>query len=378
MSESEHGQLSPLKDVFEELSREAEQEQAAIRSEESYLSNVNTEHLITREREYRDPEKHWVRTKWLKCAQDITQANNQKLTYLTLPAYHRIDVSLFNKHGLLKGAEGSPGTLAVAAFETDPTKFARMSSQTPKLKLFGQASLEDVIVDPKNKYYAELNGMFPFDIVNFDLTTSLTPQHEGPYSRVMQALEETLRRQAAHGNLWGLFLTFRNVEDEWEKMALKTFLDNLQHNIDHHPNVRESFANKYQVLSAAALADTNSEAAITQSVVKWLVDRAHEYNIELVKTRSYHYVRYNPKQNYVITKLIVQFRRGRVSPHVIPTKGTPRQPWMDDDLTKCIAQNNNADVEEILGNAPDRVVDELQQEIEELVRSIDEGSRLPF
>jgi hypothetical protein len=375
MSGTEEKQTTQIQGVIEELSREFEQEKASVRADNSYLDKADPEHLRAREREYRDPEKHWVRTRWLECAREVSVANNKKISYLTLPAYYRIDVSLFHKHGLLQPLNDGEGTIAVAGFETDPTKFARMASQTPKLQLFGQAALEDVIVDSKNKYYAELLKLFPFDIVNLDLTTSLTPQHEGPYSRVMQALNEIIGRQADHPSLWGLFLTFRNVKDEWEQNALDTFLKNLQGNLDQHPKVRDSFAAKYNVPTVAALAGEKVEAAITQSVVKWLVDRAHSQNIELVRIQSYRYVRYT-KPNYVITKLIMQFRRGEISPHAIPTKETPRQSWMDDDLVKCIVQNKHSDVQDILLKSPDDALDKLEKEIEELVTSVDETSRV--
>jgi hypothetical protein len=379
MSSNVESHLPSIKEVIKELSRESEQDKAAAHADGSYLSNVDSGHLISREREYRDAEKHWVRTRWLECAREIASANGKQITYLTLPAYYRIDISLFHKHGLLQLVQSDGSTLAVAAFETDPTKFARMASQTPKLQLFGHAALEDVIVDAKNKYYTELMSLFPFDVVNLDLTTSLTPKHEGPYSRVMHALNDILARQAAHPKLWALFLTFRNVKDEWEQTALGTFLGNLQQNLDLYPKVREKFAEKYQVSTVSALAGQKVEAAITQSVVKWLVDRAHSHNVEVVNIRSYYYMRYvTDKPDYVITKLIMQFRRGQVSPHAIPTKDTPRQPWMDDDLVRSIAQNRHSDVEDILLRSPDHVVDGLEREVDELIRGVDETSRGTF
>jgi len=191
----------------------------------------------------------------------------------------------------------------------------------------------------------------------------------------MQALNEILGRQADHPSLWGLFLTFRNVKDEWEQNALDTFLKNLQGNLDQHPKVRDTFAAKYNVPTVPALADEKVESAITQSVVKWLVDRAHSQNIELVRIQSYRYVRYS-KPNYVITKLIMQFRRGQISRHAIPTKETPRQSWMDDDLVKCIVQNKHSDVQDILLGSPDDALARLEKEIEELVTSVDETSRV--
>lgn len=375
MSSSQENQ-NTIKRVIEELSQESEQDKAAASPADSYLSDTNSESLINREREYRDPEKHWVRKKWLECAKEIVAANGTQISYLTLPAYYRIDVSLFLKNELIREVPGNGGAISVAAFETDPTKFARMTSHVPKLQLFGQATLEDVIVNPKNKYYLDLMTLFPFDLLNLDLTTSLTPKHEGPYSQVMQALNEILIRQAAHPKLWGLFLTFRNVKDEWEPTALDTFIENLQSNLDSYPRIRDKFNDKYHVSTVKALVNIDVEAAIAQCVVKWLVDRAHHNNLEVINIHSYRYTRYPEGQRkYTITKLILQFRRGAVSPLSIPMKDTPKQGWMDEGLMKAISQNKHSDVEEILFKSPGDVLNSLTQEMEELIRNIDESSR---
>lgn len=124
-----------------------------------------------------------------------------------MPAYYRLHVSLLLKHGLLASAKGPTGdpVLAVATFETDPTKHARMMSQSPEMQLLALSSVEDALTDKKNKYYSELLELFPFDVLNLDLTTSLTPQHEGPYSRVMRALEEIMMRQGSPPRKLGPF-----------------------------------------------------------------------------------------------------------------------------------------------------------------------------
>jgi hypothetical protein len=363
----------PVKQVIEELSREAEQDKAAIRQEQSYLAAADSSLLEQREREYRDLEKHWVRGIWLRYAQAVSIANGRKIKYLGLPAYYRLDVSLFQKHGLLDSiasADGKP-SLTVAAFETDPTKFARMMSQSPRLQFLALCPIEEALTNAKNKYYSELRKLFPFDVVNLDLTTSLTPQHEGPYSTIMRAIEEVMLRQAPHEGTWALFLTFRNMAEEWEATALDAFLDNLQKNLDQYPEVRDLFARNYNCPTVKVLAERDVKMAITQSVIKWLVDRAHYYGLQLVRSRSYQYRRYDPHAIYTITKLMLQFTRGAVVGHAIPTKDIPRQTWMNNDLLECIERNQRRDVEDILYNTPELKLVALQREIDELVKIAD-------
>ncbi len=244
-------------------------------------------------------------------------------------------------------------------------------SQSPRLQFLALCPIEEALTNAKNKYYSELRKLFPFDVVNLDLTTSLTPQHEGPYSTIMRAIEEVMLRQAPHEGTWALFLTFRNMAEEWEATALDAFLDNLQRNLDQYPEVRDLFATNYGCPTVKVLAERDVEMAITQSVIKWLVDRGHYYGQQLVRSRSYQYRRYDPAAIYTITKLMLQFRRGAVVGHAIPTKDIPRQTWMNDDLLECIERNQRRDVEDILYNTPEAQLVALQTEIDELVKAAD-------
>src|SRR5438034_7474977 len=223
-----------LNSVEKILSEEEEQERSA--SGPSYLTGANSDHLRQREREYRDVEKHFVRQYWLGEAKKLVEVNEKKIRYLTLPAYFRLDVTLLDKHDLIaRVTTDSKAVLDVAGFETDPTKYGRMQNQSPTLQLLGCCPIEDAILDTNNRYYRELHDLFPFDLINLDLTTSLTPHHEGPFSKIMRSIEEIMLRQAGGSGQWGLFLTFRNVLTEWEQYALKRFLDNLQENISNFP-----------------------------------------------------------------------------------------------------------------------------------------------
>jgi hypothetical protein len=367
-----------LEEVFDQLSEEAEQEHAASDPSTTFLATADAEVLREREREYKDPEKHWVRLNpWLKVAKDLAASKGGGLRYLTLPSYYRLDVSLFLQNNLLE-VTGEPGgsiqSVYVAAFETDPVKYGRMVGHSPRFKLFGHANIEDALVDSNNEYYKDLISLFPFDIVNLDLTTSLTPRHEGPYSKTMQAVDAVLRRQTDHPSKWGFFLTFRNKPSDWESRALNQLVTNLQSNLDSSPKVRQAFFNLYNEASADELNSKDPKKCISQSVVKWLVDRAHSFNMRLESMNCYEYQRYPPAiEPYLITKHVLIFSRGPVLPLEVPAKTTPRQPWMEDNLVECISRHRPLDVEEKLywlsHSKPD-VFTELESHISSLCSMI--------
>jgi hypothetical protein len=207
--------------VLSLLDHEAEQENSAFTRDGSMLIGVDPDVIRRREEEYRDPEKQWIRRRvWLELAKSILKTKRESnakapgIRYLTLPAYHRLDVSLMLEEELIEVTryrDGKPEEIDVAAFENEPTKFGLMKRQMPHFKFFGCANIEDVLTDSSNRYFKDLESLFPFDIVNLDLTTSLTPRHEGPYSKTMMAIEKILDLQCAATTDWALFLTFRNV-----------------------------------------------------------------------------------------------------------------------------------------------------------------------
>jgi hypothetical protein len=366
-----------LEKVYTELSQEANQDQALTDPNKSFLEELNAELFSEREREYRDVEKQWVRTKgWLNAAKEIAGNNGRGIRLFTLPAYYRIDVSLFLRERLLEVIEqfddGKAKTVYVAAFESDPTKYARMVGHTPKFLLFGDCPIEDALINVNNPYYDDLLKLFPFDIVNLDLTTCLTPKNEGPYSKTMQAIEAVFKRQAEHGSMWALFLTYRNMPDEWEDVTLEQLFENLQRNLDGYPKVLAAFMDLYHESAVRKLYAARPPICISQAVVKWLVDRANYYNLVLNSVRSFYYER--PPIGYLIYKHILVFSKGTALPGVVPTKGTPAQPWMPDALEKCIRQHKPIDVVEkilITLNGRPTFQDELQSEINELCKAIE-------
>ena len=366
---------------YDDLSQEEVQEKKLAPQTDTIIHEKDAELIIGREREYRDVEKHWIRKNvWLKTAQNIAKhkPHGNPLRYLTLPAYYRIDVSMLLQHGLLqvteKNAEGTAKEIYVAAFETDEIKYGRMSGQVPSYKMFGLGKIEDALTDTNNRYYQKLLDLFPFDIINLDLTNTLAPRREGPYSKTMRAIEEIFQRQAPHGSKWALFLTFRNMPDQWSDHTLQQLFDNLQKNLNDHALVRETFYKRYQQINVEGLRKENAKLCISQAVVKWLVDRAHHYSLKLESISCCFYSRY-PKgvSPYDIYKHVYVFSRGKRDSAIIPTKGTPSQSWMLSDLADCVHKHKCVDVEEKLAIIDDKwpIFQQLEQDIKSLCDLID-------
>lgn len=378
-----------MSSFFDQLDGELEQELRVTTPAESILEGINPEILREREREYRDVEKHWVRKNaWLKTARSILDEkklvlpNTQGLRYLTLPAYYRLDVSLLLQENLIEVTqvdhENKPTQVSVAAFESDPTKFGRMQGQSPRFSLLGATTIEKALTEPKNAYYYQLRELFPFDVINFDLTTSLTPRHEGPYSSTLQAIETVFELQSAraYGLPWALFLTFRNLPSDWEENALRQLLTNLQDNLDTYPSVLEAFQKRYNFYNVTGLERNDIKRCISQAVAKWLVDRGHHHKFSLSSLSSYYYSRYNTSlPPYDIYKHVLIFSKRGLNKANIPIKGLPPQTWMEEDLVKCIDSHKCFDVESNILSTSYRgrgnLFEDLQVEIDQLCRIIE-------
>jgi hypothetical protein len=339
---------------FDALNRqlsEVEQEASALDPQTSLFVDADPELMRVREREYKDIEKQHVRIKmWLKVARDLAKKLGRPLRYLTLPSYYRLDVSLLLREKLIQetkqGPDGKSAEVYVAAFEVEPTKFGRMQSHQPAFKLFARTSIEEALVDGTCPYYNELTGLFPFDLINLDLTTSLTPKHEGPYSQTMEAIEAVMQRQAPLTTDWGFFLTFRNVPGDWEAGAMTQLMTNLQKNLVAYPKARDAFIKRYGCNDVEQLRSSHVKRCISQAVAKWIVDRAHYYGHQLYDINCAYYRRYpTGLPPYFITKQTFCFKKGRITRAIIPTKEPVREGWMEEDIIECIEQHKCHDIE---------------------------------
>jgi hypothetical protein len=68
---------------------------------------------------------------------------------------------------------------------------------------------------------------------------------------------------------------------------------------------------------------------------------------------------------------VLKFSRGEVSIAVVPTKATPRETWMQEDLVKCINSHKPQDVEEkilVASYSYPKFIEGLQNDIMQLCR----------
>lgn len=338
-----------VESLYNILSEEQAQEKA---SAETLLDAISATKVIERESEYLDPEKHWVRTNvWLKAAKSVYESLGdfkRSLKYLTLPGYHALDVRLLYRNRLI--LPQSDGVFPVAAFETDPSKFGHLSTSPYRFRLLGECAIETSLLDEQDPYYQPLLDLFPFDLVNLDFTTSLTPQGEGPYSGLMKAIDTVLKRQSMkRRGKWALFLTYRTLKSDWNDDTLETLRTNVQHNLDQHPAFQSAFLEKYRVANVKSAWDASQELCISQAVSKWIYDRAHVHSLRVSSTKCVEYRR-NPLKTprYNIFKQVFQFEPGLVS-NALPTKGKVTEAWMVTNLVDCVNRHTPTDVtDEIL------------------------------
>jgi hypothetical protein len=369
--------------VLRQLSEEQQQEQRISKHEGLLLDSVSVEKLIQREREYTDPEKHWIRTRvWLQKATEIAMFTQnhlgRKIRYLTLPGFYRLDIAVLARANLID-KDGASSKLYVAAFEADPAKFGVMAGQVPELQLFANCAVEDAIVNPENQYHAQLRDLFPFDVVNLDLTTSLTPTKEGPYPKMMQAIDIVLRAQANHPRTWALFLTFRNMVENWSVDTITQLCSNLQRNLDAFPHVREAFFARYRLTTVEELWRQDPQLCIGQCVVGWLVDRAHTFGSKLGSYDAFEYTR-NPAGvniTYLISKAVLVFEPAPALVAVVPPMATPTSRSMVEDLVRCVRDHKPRDVPGDILRALDRdptLLDAMERDIEDLKRAARTGA----
>jgi hypothetical protein len=149
-------------------------------------------------------------------------------------------------------------------------------------------------------------------------------------------------------------------------------VDNLQRNLDGNPRVLEAFDKRYHHTQVRKVYREIPKLSISQAVTKWLVDRANANNLHLESMGCYYYQR--PEAEYDIYKLVMVFSKGTIYPGIVPTKGTPIQSWMIDDLVKCINQHKSIDVVEkillTLNNRP-AFETEIKNEIDSLCKLIE-------
>lgn len=355
-----------------ELDKEADQEAAATAQDGSYFGDApGDEVMVRRAREYDDLPKHVVRRKhWLTVATALHQAKGKGLRLLTLPGRHALEVALYEKNGLLERTEGGDDTepeIYVVGFETSPEVFGLLQAGRFRFKRLFDGDLVQALADGNSKHRRELAALFPFDVVNLDLTVNLVAPSEGPNGPVLIAIRECFKLQGAQQHDWALMLTFRAGLAETDQNALDTWRTEFQRNLDEHPAVKEACHAAHGSVSATDLFARNEEEALSQFAAKWIVDQAHAHDWKVVSSKHLRYHRDHPGGRYSIRKIVFRFSTGTVPRHTIPTRRAAPLAWHIDDLV-TVVRAKSIDIEEAVNRlrTHETYWKELETEIEEL------------
>lgn len=368
---------NPLENIIKSLDREAEQESLAEDHRESFFDGAPSEEVIVgRAREYDDIEKHLVRREeWLAVAKKLFAEKGGPLRLLTLPGRHRLEIELYRDAGLF-GA-GDLEELPVVGFETSPDVFGLLATTRPSfLKLYHDDLLQ-TLIDTKRRFHEELLGLFPFDIINLDLTINLVAPSEGPYGPVLEAIRQCFKLQGTQTRNWALMVTFRAVREETSDDLIQKLVAQYQENLEGHPKVKEACYSQYGTTSASKILESNPEEALAVFAAKWIVEQAHSFDLRLVRYRRLAYVRDYERspRRYTICKLILTFSKERLPPYEVPGRAVPVLSSHIDDLVEVVKrrERNVTEMVRSLEKSSPQYLATLEGEIERLKAAVDRG-----
>jgi hypothetical protein len=363
------------------LDKEEEQEKDIQEDRGSFFFMMDSrDAVLRRAREYDDLPKHLVRREhWLKVAKGLHSTCKRGLRVLTLPGRYALEIGLYHKHKLLAEIELGDGSKCVGAvgFENSPESFGILQGSSPKFQRLFAANLIDVINGAEVGAKRELMKLFPFDIINLDLTVNLVAPSEGPYGPVPAAIRECIKLQGAQQDDWALMLTFRAGLTETDMGAIDLWRNDYQKNLDDHPAVKAACFETYGKASAIELFTLDGEEALGQWAAKWIAEQAHVADWKVVETRHLCYARaIDAGRSYSIRKIVFRFTRHKLPPYVMPSRVTPLVGWQIEDLVQVVkgARSTNVDDHlQALRETKQGYISILEAEIEELKAWADSG-----
>jgi len=200
------------------------------------------------ERDYTDPEKHFVRKNaWMLAAQNrlqrVRDAGREHLKYFTLCAEKAIDVHLFGIEDLVEfDGRGYP---KVVFCECYPDQYELIAANLGRTRGF-LAYFEDLVLDrnrPESEdFYLEL----PFDVYNLDFTGVCFPKAEPPFSRTLKAIFTLIEEGLpTYQQGFDMFFTFRAQRSEENEEAIKALRDNTRDNRRQYDWFSDAFVERY-------------------------------------------------------------------------------------------------------------------------------------
>jgi hypothetical protein len=363
-----------------DLDREGQQESDVLHGEGAYFSDdaPDAGTLVRRAREYDDLPKHIVRVEhWLKMAKSLFKAKGKGLRLLTLPGRYALEVALYHRNGLLEErTENGNTTVYAVGFETSPDVFGLLQSGPQRFFRLFDGDLIDTLADPNAPHRKELTQLFPFDIINLDLTVNLVAPSEGPYGPVLAAIRDCFKLQGAQPDDWALMVTFRAGLPETDSRAIAAWREEFQRNLDTHPSVKDACFQAHGCATVNELFEQDEEEALAQVAAKWIAEQAHACNWQVRSARQLWYTRQHDGGTYTIRKIVFRFSiAARLPQYAMPTKEIPTMPWHIEDLVSVVKARSNDIDEAILRlrgrEDSDRKIGVLLEDIDSLKAWID-------
>ena len=202
------------------------------------------------ERDYTDPEKHFVRKRgWVPAAQNrlqrVRDTGRQYLKYFTLCAEKAIDVHLLWTESLVEfDGRGYPN---VAYCECSPEQYELIAARLMRTQGF-LAYFEDLVLNRDSPKSMDFYSALPFDIYNLDFTSVCFPRADPPFSRTLEAIVTLIEVLGSPPGLqeFDMFFTFRAKRSEENEDAIRDLRHNVRDNRREYDWFDDAFLERYR------------------------------------------------------------------------------------------------------------------------------------
>jgi hypothetical protein len=202
------------------------------------------------ERDYTDPEKHFVRKHaWVPTAQNrlqkVRNEGREYLKYFTLCAKKAIDVLLFAVvENLVELNElGYPSVVFCECF---PDQYELITHSLRRTRGF-LAYFEDLVLDQDSQESKDFYLELPFDVYNLDFTGVCFPRTEPPFSKTLDAIVTLIKVLGSPSYQQGfdMFLTFRAQRSGENEDAIRHLRHNIRDNRREYAWFDDAFLGRY-------------------------------------------------------------------------------------------------------------------------------------
>jgi len=253
---------------------------------------------------YEDPKKHFVRVNgWLPAARMRLKKNRRThLRYFTLCGQRAIDVLHLRREGLLR--HDGRGYPELVFCEEDRNTYTQIDRLLRVYKRGFLCPLEKIADEP------EFESVFPFDIINLDLTRSCFPKREPPTSSTIKSIARMIESQK--GINFDLFITFRAESAAENKEAIQILRRNMEQNFKRNPELEDVFL-KVTHAEPAQLVSQDYVSFIMKCFPKLIIRYGYDNDYLVHCDQEYKYKRFPPwRKRYFILKFLFDFDADRL------------------------------------------------------------------